>query len=187
VRPSQAAAIEEADLIVWVGEELSPWLEKAIDSIAQNPEQIRLLEVKGTRLFDFREEVEFEEEEAYRAAGKHDDHDDHDDHGHDDHGHDDHGMEDDDHDDHGHDDHDDHDDHGDDHHGHDHDGVDPHAWLDPDNARLWLRHIADKLASMDPANAAGPKSRRSPGWRPCAASRSSSITTHIIISSVRLT
>jgi zinc transport system substrate-binding protein len=63
----------------------------------------------------------------------------------------------------------DHDDHGDeaghDHaseapaedghaHDHAHDGVDPHAWLDPGNARLWLGLIAADLARIDPANAA---------------------------------
>ncbi|KZX74606.1 zinc transporter, partial [Oleiphilus sp. HI0009] len=102
----------------------------------------------------------------------HDDHghDDHDDHGHDkhdDHGHDkhdDHGH--DKHDDHGHDKHDDHghdkhDDHGHDDHGHDeheghhhaHDGVDPHAWLDPVNAKNWVTVIKDTLSKMDAENA----------------------------------
>jgi zinc transport system substrate-binding protein len=58
-------------------------------------------------------------------------------------------------DDHG-DDHDDHahDDHAHDHdHGHDHDGTDPHAWLDPANARLWLEAIAEMLEQTDPGNA----------------------------------
>lgn len=45
-------------------------------------------------------------------------------------------------------------DHGDDH-GDDygHEGHDPHAWLDPDNARIWLGAIAETLAARDPANA----------------------------------
>ena len=66
---------------------------------------------------------------------KHDDHDDHDDEkDHDDH---------DDHDDEkGHDDHD------------DHGGHDPHAWLSPENAKLWLNIIASKLSVADPQNAA---------------------------------
>lgn len=33
------------------------------------------------------------------------------------------------------------------------DGVDPHGWLDPANARLWLDAIADALARIDPDNA----------------------------------
>lgn len=32
--------------------------------------------------------------------------------------------------------------------------TDPHAWLDPDNARLWLGAIAAELSSLDPENAA---------------------------------
>lgn len=42
------------------------------------------------------------------------------------------------------------DDHGDDHH---HEDRDPHLWLNPENARVWLGAIADQLAAMDPQNA----------------------------------
>jgi zinc transport system substrate-binding protein len=37
-----------------------------------------------------------------------------------------------------------HDDHGD---------IDPHAWIDPAVAAVWVGHIADQLADIDPANA----------------------------------
>lgn len=37
-------------------------------------------------------------------------------------------------------------------HGEDH-GMDPHLWLDPDNAALWLQTIAGVLAEIDPKNA----------------------------------
>ncbi|MEN9061973.1 zinc ABC transporter substrate-binding protein [Ponticoccus litoralis] len=72
-------------------------------------------------------------------------------------------------DDHGHDhgeahdhdhDHGDHD-HGDHDHGAGHDhahgghsGSDPHVWLDPGNARVWLGAIAETLSELDPENAA---------------------------------
>jgi len=36
---------------------------------------------------------------------------------------------------------------------HDHGGHDPHAWLDPANARLWLVAIADTLSKADPEHA----------------------------------
>ncbi len=54
---------------------------------------------------------------------------------------------------HGHDDHahahdHDHDD------AHDHEGVDPHVWLDPANAKVWVGVIAADLSAADPANAA---------------------------------
>lgn len=40
-------------------------------------------------------------------------------------------------------------------HGHDHDhgAIDPHAWLDPANAALWLGAIAEALAAQDPDHA----------------------------------
>lgn len=46
-------------------------------------------------------------------------------------------------------------DHGHDEDGHEddhHDGTDPHAWLDPDNAALWLVAIATTLQALDPEN-----------------------------------
>jgi zinc transport system substrate-binding protein len=33
------------------------------------------------------------------------------------------------------------------------DNIDPHGWLDPDNAITWLTHIAKALATADPGNA----------------------------------
>lgn len=43
-------------------------------------------------------------------------------------------------------------------HGHDHGAaagaIDPHLWLDPTIAALWLEPIAEALAAVDPANAA---------------------------------
>ena len=103
-------------------------------------------------------------------AKKEDDHDDHDhdDHAkkeddHDDHDHDDHGKKEDDHDDHGHDDHgkkDDHDDHDDHdgHEGHHHGEFDPHIWLDPVNAKVILKEMAEHLIENDSKNEATYKS-----------------------------
>lgn len=36
---------------------------------------------------------------------------------------------------------------------HAHDGVDPHAWLDPVNAQVWVKAIAAELGRLDPDNA----------------------------------
>lgn len=35
---------------------------------------------------------------------------------------------------------------------HDQDGTDPHAWIDPANAALWVGAIAERLATLDPDN-----------------------------------
>ncbi len=137
LRPSQARALQEADLVIWIGAGLSPALSGAIADLAGAGKEMALLSVPQTDLLPIREDVRFE---AHHQ-------DDHDDHGHDDQGHDDH-------DDHGHDDHghDDHEDEGDEDHAHD-GAIDPHAWLDPDNAALWLTAIAEELAAADPDHA----------------------------------
>ena len=133
MRPSEAQALDGADLVIWMGEALTPWLEGPIDTLAADAHKIELMSVEGTILHDYRQGATFD---------AHDD-----DHGHDH--------------EHSHDDDDDHDhgegtghshshDHG---HDHDHSGVDAHAWLDPVNARLWLGVIAEELSGLDPENA----------------------------------
>ncbi|WP_428924939.1 zinc ABC transporter substrate-binding protein [Marinibacterium sp. SX1] len=171
LRPSQARALSRADLVVWVGPEMSPWLGRALEAIEGR--DMVLLRVPGTQLYDMRDEALFAglaEDHAGHVEGHDDQHDhgaddDHDAHGVDD-GHDDHGADDDhdagdSHDAHGADD--GHDDHGADdgrdahaHGGHDHahDGTDPHAWLDPLNAATWMGALAETLATLDPDHAA---------------------------------
>ena len=130
LRPSEAKALQDAQMVFWMGESLSPWMEGALDTLSSDATIITLLERDETILMEFREGALFEEH----------DHDDHGDEKHDDHGdekHDDHGDE-------KHDDHGDHEDHG---------SHDPHAWLSPDNARIWLNLIASQLSIVDPENA----------------------------------
>ncbi len=130
LRPADAASIENADLIFWIGEGLTPWMERTLDALNSDADAVELLALKETDTLPFREGALFD-------AHDHDDHDDHEDH-------DDHDK---DHDDHDHDkDHDDHDDH-------DHGEFDPHAWLSTNNAKTWLNVIAAKLSSIDPGNA----------------------------------
>ncbi|MDO5620441.1 MAG: zinc ABC transporter substrate-binding protein [Paracoccus sp. (in: a-proteobacteria)] len=52
LRPSQAGALQDADLLVWVGPELTPWLERARDGLAKG-DNLALLTVPGTRLRDW--------------------------------------------------------------------------------------------------------------------------------------
>ncbi len=145
LKPSNAKSLQNADIVFWIGEDLTPWLEKGLSSLTQDASITSLLGVDGIKLLSFREGALFE------AHDHGDDHDDHDDHDHDKKKHDDH----DDHDDHDHDKkkHDDHDDH-DDHEGHAHGKHDPHAWLSPQIAKVWLNVIAAKLSEVDPDNAA---------------------------------
>jgi zinc transport system substrate-binding protein len=184
LRPSEAALLQEADVVVWVGPDLTPWMQDAVETLAGGAAQLTLMQAEGTVLLPFREGALFEAHvHGHDAHGHgehgHDDHG-HEDHGHGEHGHDDHGHGEHGHDDHGHDDHA-HDDHGHDEHGHDehghddhahddhehdehgheehahddhgHGANDPHVWLSPANAALWLDLIAARLSAADPANA----------------------------------
>lgn len=141
MRPSEAKALSDADVVFFVSDDLTPWFAKARESLASEAEVVELMQVPGTLHLDYREGPTFE-------AHHHDEHEESHEHaahgqdGHDEHEHEDHGH--DDHDDHGHDDHDDH---------HAHDGMNPHGWLDPKNAQAWLGAIADSLAAQDPENA----------------------------------
>ena len=126
MKPSHAKMLQEADIIFWVGEDLENFLVKPLSSIAKKAEKIELMEIKGLEVLKFRERNIF------------------DDHDHDDHGHDDHGKKEDDHDDHGHDDHE----------GHAHGEVDPHIWLDPVNAKVILKEMAEHLIENDEKNSA---------------------------------
>ena len=138
MKPSHAKMLQEADLIFWVGEDLESFLEKPLKSIAKKAEKIELMEIKGLNKLKFRERNIFD--------------------GHDDHGHDD-GHKEDDHDDHakkeddhGHDDEHKEDGH-DDHEGHAHGEYDPHIWLDPSNAKVILKEMAEHLIEKDQKNA----------------------------------
>ena len=131
LKPSEAKSLQESKLVFWIGEDLTPWLEKGLSTLAKNATITTLLKAEGIELLDFREGALFE-------AHDHSDHDDHDDHDHGKHK--------------KKDDHDDHDDHAG-HEGHDHGEHDPHAWLSPGIAKAWLNLIAAKLSEVDPNNA----------------------------------
>ncbi|WP_109311168.1 zinc ABC transporter substrate-binding protein [Ruegeria sp. AU67] len=152
LRPSEAAALQKADLVFWMGEDLTPWMEGAVENLANGATVTPLLEADGTVLLNFRKDALFEAHD--HGDEDHAEEEDHDDHGHEDH------ADDKDHDNHDHEEHaadEDHD-HGDhaehdDHHDHAHGDHDPHAWLSPKNADIWLNVIAAQLSTADPDNA----------------------------------
>lgn len=98
LRPSQMRDLTRADLVVWVGEGLTPWLGAALKGSTTQGASLALLPLIST-----------DEEDVEQ------DHDDHDHHVHGD--------------------------------------TDPHAWLNPDNAIVWLQEIAETLSYLDPKNA----------------------------------
>lgn len=104
LRPSQATEVADADLIVWIGPELTPWLDAALHNRPDGAAALALLDAEGTMTRPYAE--------ADHDAVESDSHD-----------------------------------------GHGHAGADPHAWLDPDNGKIWLSLIAAELSRLDPDNA----------------------------------
>jgi zinc transport system substrate-binding protein len=113
LRPSQAADLQGADFVFWVGPEMTPWLDRALGTGA-GARSVALLDLPSTVTRRFATEEEAVHSEDAHAGEAHDE-----DEGHD----------------------------------HDDSGIDPHAWLDPQNARVWLAAIRDELSAADPANA----------------------------------
>ena len=85
IKPSHAKILQNADLVIWIGEDLESFLPTALKSIPKDAVVFELLDQSGLKKLKFREKNIFE--------------------GHDDHGHDEHAKKEDDHDDHGHADH----------------------------------------------------------------------------------
>ena len=107
LRPSQAAAMSEAQLVIWVGEGLTPWLASPLNNLAGEARVIDLLQVQGTVLRPFRTGAIFDENHDDAEVADYSDP----------------------------------------------DAIDPHAWLDPQNASLWMTAIAQALSELDPDNA----------------------------------
>lgn len=141
LRPSQLRTLSDADVIFWIGPQMTPQLEASITRIGGSGKALALLETDGTYQRHY---------EGEGARGGHD-------HGrgtlHDAAEHEDHGtLLDADHE--GHETSHESESEGD--HGHiaPEGALDPHAWLDPQNAAHWLDVIAARLSDLDPENAA---------------------------------
>ncbi len=148
LRPSEAQALQEANLVFWISPALTPWLGDAIETLTTDASVTELLETDGTIELEIREGALFEvhahgEDEHEDGDHEGDEHADHAEEGHDDHAEEKAGNE-----------------------GHDEHGAhDPHAWLSPTNAATWLNVIAGQLSAADPENA-GVRSRRAIYCRP---------------------
>jgi zinc transport system substrate-binding protein len=103
MKPSQAAVLADAGLVVWIGPELTPWLGRALESVPVSVPRLGLFDLSGTVTQPYQNGMEEEHVEGTDPA---------------------------------------------------HDGLDPHIWLDPNNAQVWLIAIAGELAKLDPEHAA---------------------------------
>lgn len=150
LRPSEASALQEADMVVWMGPRLAPWMEGALATLAENADVLTLLEADETMLLEVRENALFEKHSHEPEDHPEDGHEDHveggQNHEHkDEHDHEEH-AEGESHDHH-------HEERSHDDHNHADGEYDPHAWLSPANAATWLNLIAAKLSAADPENA----------------------------------
>ncbi|MFT4162943.1 zinc ABC transporter substrate-binding protein ZnuA [Shinella sp.] len=139
LKPSNAAALQDADVVFWVGHGLEAFLEKPLETLGSKATVVELEDAPGLEKLPFREGGPFE---AHMHEGE-DGHDHaHEGHSHDADGHD-HAKEAEGHD------------HGEEagHEDHEHGEFDMHLWLSPDNARAIAAEAAKVLAGKDPANA----------------------------------
>jgi zinc transport system substrate-binding protein len=121
MKPSHAAAVSEADLIVLIGEALTLSLAEKLPSLASNAKIIELAEVPNVHLIAYGDAHDAHEDDTHHDDEHHDDHaneKEHNEHEHD---------------------------------SHDHSGVDPHMWLDIDNADVWAHAIAKSASELSPA------------------------------------
>lgn len=132
LRPSEAEALAEADVVFWISKDLTPWLESPLETLAGSATQVEMLELSVTEKHEFREGATFEGHDhgPGHEEGEHGEADEHHD---DDEKHHNEGKE--------------------GHHGAHHGEHDPHAWLDPINAKRWANEMASVLAKTDAANA----------------------------------
>jgi len=138
--PAAARTLQEASLLVWIGPGMTPWLERAKAGLAPDAPDLALLTVPGTaqreagHAHEAKADGEGHDHEAGAAVHDHSAPEGHD-----------HGA-----------------DEGTGHdaassaveEAHDHGDFDPHAWLNPDNAALWMGAVAATLGTLDPDNAA---------------------------------
>ncbi len=85
LNPQEAGALQDADVVIWLGHDLTPWLERRIDGLAPDALSMELLDLPETQVLDRREGTLFEAHgHAADEDGDHDqDHDQDHDHGHD--------------------------------------------------------------------------------------------------------
>ena len=144
LRPSQARILQEADLVVWVGEDLESFLARPLRSLADDAHVLELSRAEGITLLPVREGGVWDEHAHHGEHGEdehedahHDEHDeDKDEHAH--------------HDEHDEDKHEDAHVHHEDGHEHHRGQFDAHVWLDPANAEVIVSAMAQALSQVDP-------------------------------------
>ena len=71
LKPSHAKMLENADLVIWIGEDLEAFLEKPLDTIAKKAKNIEVMDLKEIQKLEFREKNIFENYDGHK---EHEDH-----------------------------------------------------------------------------------------------------------------
>jgi zinc transport system substrate-binding protein len=124
LKPSDAAALESADLVFWVGEEFELFLGRPLHSLSDESRVVELADTEGVVLLPPREGGLWEPHMDEHPEGEHAEEEHHE------------GEE-----------------HAEGEHHHEHGAFDGHLWLDPHNAKLMAARIASVLAERDPEHA----------------------------------
>lgn len=123
LKPSNAKAIQQADIFIRVSESLEPFTRRVVEALPSKVKLMSLTEAKGVTLLSQRTGATFE---AHAHGGEHD----HDAHDHDDHAHEASG-----------------------HESGGHTVQDGHIWLDPKNAQAIVTAVAAELSATYPQSA----------------------------------
>jgi zinc transport system substrate-binding protein len=130
LRPSQARALDQADVVFWMGETMETFLIKPLQALSGDAKVVALWETPGLTLLPTREGGMWEEHgHGDEHAEAHEDEHAEADETEDEHAEADHEGE------------------------HAHGETDTHVWLDPGNAKVLVAAIATTLSDAEPANA----------------------------------
>ena len=71
LRPSEAAALEKADLVFWVSEGLTPWLKSRLEILASKAQVVELMKVDGAVELPYREGATFASRDDHSVIDPH--------------------------------------------------------------------------------------------------------------------
>ena len=71
LRPSEAAALEKADLVFWVSEGLTPWLKRRLEILASKAQVVELMKADGAIELPYREGATFANHDDHSVIDPH--------------------------------------------------------------------------------------------------------------------
>jgi zinc transport system substrate-binding protein len=128
LKPSDARALSQADLVFWIGNGMETFLEKPLNSLANRARVVELSTVEGVTLLKTRASGAWEPHGEHEADEEGTAHPEHDEHGEQ-------GV-------------------AEEEHAHHHGAYNLHIWLDPDNAIAIVEAAVTALSDVDPGHAA---------------------------------